>query len=46
MLDDYIAMAETTGCQIVLATHSPTFIDGRWDLTTDLYRQYTGKDAE
>ena len=44
MLDDYIEMAETTGCQIVLATHSPTFVDGRWELTTDLYRQYKGKD--
>lgn len=44
MLHDYIVMAETTGCQIVLATHSPTFIDGRWDLTTDLYRQYKGKE--
>ena len=46
MLDDYIEMAKTTGCQIVMATHSPTFVHGRWDLTTDLYRQYKGKDAE
>jgi len=46
MLDDYIDMAETTGCQIVLATHSPTFVDGRWDMTSDLYRQYKGKDAK
>ena len=45
MLDDYIEMAKTTGCQIVMATHSPTFVNGRWDLTTDLYRQYKGKDA-
>jgi len=45
MLDDYMDMAETTGCQILMATHSPTFINGRWDLTTDLYRQYKEKDA-
>lgn len=44
MLDDYISMSETTGCQIVLATHSPTFVDGRWELTTDLYRQFKGKE--
>lgn len=43
MLDDYIEMAKTTGCQILMATHSPTFIDGRWELTTDLYRQYKGR---
>jgi predicted ATP-binding protein involved in virulence len=45
MLDDYIEMSKTTGCQILMATHSPTFINGRWDLTTDLYRQYKGKDV-
>lgn len=45
MLEDYIDMAKTTGCQILMATHSPTFIDGRWELTTNLYRQYKGKDA-
>lgn len=44
MLEDYISMAETTGCQIVLATHSPTFVDGRWEITSDLYRQYKGKE--
>jgi ABC-type dipeptide/oligopeptide/nickel transport system ATPase component len=44
MLEDYIKMSDTTGCQIILATHSPTFIDGKWGLTTDLYRQYKGKD--
>lgn len=45
MLDDYIEMTKTTGCQIVMATHSPTFVHGRWDIATDLYRQYKGKDA-
>lgn len=44
MLDDYLDMAKTSGCQMILATHSPTFIDGRWEITTDLYRQYKGKD--
>ena len=46
MLDDYIEMAKTTGCHILMATHSPTFIDGRWELTTDLYRQYKMKDEK
>lgn len=45
MLNDYIEMANTIGYQIILATHSPTFIDGRWDLCTDLYRQFKGKDS-
>lgn len=45
MLDDYILMSKSSGCQIVLATHSPTFIDGKWELVSDLYRQYKGKDA-
>lgn len=45
MLEDYISMADTTGCQIVLATHSPTLIDGKWELVSDFYRQYKGKDA-
>ena len=43
MLDDFIEMTNVTGCQIILATHSPTFIDGRWELATDLYRQYKEK---
>ena len=42
MLDDYISMSKMTGCQILFATHSPTFINGRWDLTTDLFRQHKG----
>lgn len=46
MLNDYVEMAKTTGCQIILATHSPTFIDGHWEMTTDLYRQYKGRAAE
>lgn len=45
MLEDYISMSKSSGCQIVLATHSPTFIDGKWELVSDLYRQYKGKDT-
>lgn len=37
MLDDYIKMAEKLQCQIIIATHSTTFINGEWDITTDLY---------
>lgn len=40
MLSDYIKIAKTNQCQIVFATHSPTFISGRSDLTIDLYRQH------
>lgn len=36
MLDDYISIAKTTGCQIIIATHSPAFIHGKWNLTYDL----------
>ena len=36
LLDDYILVSEETGCQIIIATHSPSFISGRWDLTYDL----------
>lgn len=43
MLDDYISIAENTGCQVVLATHSPTFINGRWEILTDLYKQFNDK---
>lgn len=36
MLDDYIRIAKITGCQIIIATHSPAFIHGKWNLTYDL----------
>ena len=36
MLDDYIRIATITGCQIIIATHSPAFIHGKWNLTYDL----------
>lgn len=37
MLNDYIDMAEKLQCQIIIATHSTTFINGEWDITNDLY---------
>lgn len=37
MLADYIRMAEQLGCRILVATHSPAFINGRWELTYDLF---------
>ena len=36
LLDDYIKIAKITGCQIIIATHSPAFIHGQWNLTYDL----------
>lgn len=36
LLDDYIKIAKLTGCQIIIATHSPAFIHGKWNLTYDL----------
>lgn len=37
LLSDYIEIAQITGCQMIIATHSPSFIHGRWELTYDLY---------
>lgn len=37
MLDDYMDMANRLQCQIIIATHSVTFINGEWDMTYDLY---------
>lgn len=36
LLADYLNIAKATGCQIIIATHSPAFIHGKWDLTYDL----------
>lgn len=36
LLNDYIDIARATGCQIIIATHSPAFIHGKWNLTYDL----------
>ena len=37
MLSDYIEMANKLECQLLIATHSPAFINGHWDLTYDLF---------
>lgn len=37
MLRDYQEMAKSLDCQILIATHSPVFIDGQWDMTCDLF---------
>lgn len=36
LLADYLKIAKVTGCQMIIATHSPTFIHGFWNLTYDL----------
>lgn len=37
MLKDYQRMADDLKCQIIIATHSPVFIDSQWDITFDLF---------
>ncbi len=37
MLNDYQEMAKKLQCQIIIATHSITFINGEWGMTYDLY---------
>lgn len=37
MLKDYLEIARIMQCQIIIATHSPVLIDGRWDLSVDLF---------
>lgn len=46
MLDDYISIAKTTGCQIIIATHSPAFIHGKWNLTYDLCEYGTVQESK
>ena len=36
MLSDYLVMESNLGCQMIIATHSPTFINGNWDIAYDL----------
>lgn len=36
MLDDYLTMDHQLECQMLIATHSPTFIDDHWDISFDL----------
>lgn len=33
---DYKRVAKITGCRMIIATHSPAFIHGNWNLTYDL----------
>lgn len=46
LLDDYISVAKATGCQIIIATHSPAFIHGKWNLTYDLCENGTIQESE
>lgn len=43
LLDEYIRIARITGSQIVIATHSPTFIGNKWKMTFDLFENNEGK---
>lgn len=36
LLADYKRVAKMTGCRMIIATHSPAFIHGNWNLTYDL----------
>lgn len=36
LLDDYKLISDSTGCQMIIATHSPSFIHGNWSITYDL----------
>ena len=46
MLEDYIRIAKTAQCQIIIATHSPAFIHGHWDLTYDLCENGNVQESE
>lgn len=46
LLDDYMKIAKSTGCQIIIATHSPAFIHGRWNLTYDLCEKGNIQESE
>lgn len=37
MLDDYLEMQDILGCQMMIATHSVTFVNGHWDKAYDLF---------
>jgi predicted ATPase len=37
MLSDYLEMGEALGCQMIIDTHSPIFINGHWDIAYDLF---------
>lgn len=37
MLSDYLVMEDALKCQMIIATHSPTFVNGHWDIAYDLF---------
>jgi predicted ATP-binding protein involved in virulence len=41
---DLLAVSDIQHISFLLATHSPQIINGRWDLTIDLYRLANDKD--
>lgn len=38
-VDDIESIAKSCGIQVIIATHSPTIVGGRWDKTFDLYKE-------
>lgn len=43
LLDEYIRIAKITETQVIIATHSPTFIGNKWKMTFDLFENNEGK---
>ena len=37
MLSDYLVMEGDLKCQMIIATHSPIFVNGHWDIAYDLF---------
>ena len=37
LLEEYIRIAKLSNSQVIIATHSPTFIGDRWNMTFDLF---------
>ena len=37
LLDEYLRIAKITETQVIIATHSPTFIGNKWKMTFDLF---------
>lgn len=42
MLNNFKEIARMNNFQIIFATHSVSFIDGQWELSTDLFKQHRG----
>jgi predicted ATP-binding protein involved in virulence len=43
-IDDLLAIAKVQPISFLLATHSPQIINGRWDMTTDLFGLINGEE--